>query len=378
MKEEHIRATSNNNVSTGEHTTCFKTSRFFINRSLEVVTAVLRSNATASIDKYSIPFNEQIFTIRTVYHIQTREQLENTLLGIESHQKQYKQLTPELELIQVSISKALNSGLRTTSICVDHNVNIKLLQKSFYLYVKEVDVMLHLGHYNPLQPHPFSKEGEVIYNYRNLLEQNTISGVFVELVDNDNNVSSRYMYMAKRLIEVPSHSDTTKESGVYVTELSGNGTIDSTYYSYEDSEEALGMYKTKEEAVSGGNPDLINRIEFKRLDEELIKSKQDLERSKNEYKHQELTRKEQIDKLKHDQEIAMGLLKERLSVQDEELVLRKRENDELKDIYDKRKMVRDDYYDRRSHERKDSSELIKYVPAVLVAAIGAIAYMGKK
>ena len=65
--------------------------------------------------------------------------------------------------------------------------------------------------------------------------------------------------------------------------------------------------------------------------------------------------------------------KQQLNALESQAKARDEEIARLKDEIEKRKVVRNDYYESRSSERKDNSELIKYIPALLIGALGVFA-----
>jgi hypothetical protein len=207
------------------------------------------------------------------------------------------------------------------------------------------------------------------------------SGIFVELIDNENNITNRYMYVARQLLELPARRDQTKQSGVYFTtavhDKDGDTNMDPKFYSFEDAEEALGLFKTKEEAMTGGNPEFIAKTKYAEQEAALRDAQRELEKVKNDHKIAEQHRLEKMAALKHDLEEKQLYMKEKINDLEHNLEKTKKRNSELKEESDSRKLTRADYYEERSYERKDSSELIKFVPALIVGAIGMFALFAK-
>ena len=46
-----------------------------------------------------------------------------------------------------------------------------------------------------------------------------------------------------------------------------------------------------------------------------------------------------------------------------------------KDQYDRQERSRKDYYESRSYERKDTSELLKFIPGLIIGALTAFAIL---
>jgi len=193
--------------------------------------------------------------------------------------------------------------------------------------------------------------------YRELIKEKKVSGIFLELIDNENNIKSRYIYVAKQLLEIPVRKDPNRPSGVYFTKAAYDRVndvhINPEFYSYEDSEKELGLYKTKEEANTGGNPELINKNLLAEKEKELVDAK-------------------------HRLESIVSNNKERINQLETELELKKKETAAIKEEYEEKKIKRTDYYEERSSVRKDSNEIVKFIPAVIAGAVAAFAIISSR
>lgn len=275
------------------------------------------------------------------------------------------------------------------------------LRRSKTVYVRECDLIVCKDKSSMMVPHPNSNEGmqqtEVTVN-RNYYGQ---AGIFVKVIDNQHLAKIRYYHGGKNLISVPSIVDESKESGVYCTisTMASDGLVTPTsrFLTFEEAEEAIGLYRTKEEALSHGDPEIALRAEEARNKAEEAKGKVEerrLARELTEVKHraemEAIRREEELNQLKQSLEIYRGentRLKEsidvRKSVRDDSYdVVKKHRDDEFdqtkkyrEDYYETRDRRRKDYYEDRSYERKDSSEMIKFIPAFLLGIAGAVAFI---
>ena len=133
-------------------------------------------------------------------------------------------------------------------------------------------------------PHPNSETGmnqfDIAQDQRHLGH----AGVFIKIVDNERLHNVRFFYAAKQVIEVPCIKDTNLSSGVYCTIRSSaphGGLLEETkVFTYEEAEVELGLYRTREEAESCGNPQILLAIEEQKTKRELSQLKIDNEKLK--------------------------------------------------------------------------------------------------
>lgn len=277
-------------------------------------------------------------------------------------------------------------------------------------YVKEADIIVSFEKAAMQPPHPNSSEGLQQIDYKK--EYIGQAGLFVRVVDNENLADVRYYHAGKRLISVPSVTDPTKQSGVYVTESTrapdGLLTPKSIFLTFDEATEHIGLYRTQEEALSNGNPELILQMEDSRskkeerrlaLELQAVKHQSALDTARAEKEALELKRaleiskaetlslKESTDFRKLIRDDAYADKEKRRSDKAnkrkdkyESRGYRRKDRYEdrgyhRKDYYEDRGFERKQYYEDRSMDRKDTSELIKFVPGLLVGVLGAFAFM---
>lgn len=286
------------------------------------------------------------------------------------------------------------------------------------LHLREVDVIVTKVKEDLILPHPNSSEGLQQFSITSNKAFESHAGILVRVVDNESIAKARFYHAAKQLISVPSSDDETIKSGVYstVATMAADGFIDreTVYYTFEEAEEKLGMYRTREEALSHGNPEFAlraeeakNRAEEARLTAETRKLSNDLELLRKERELEILDSERELRALTHSLEITKAenaQIKESMSIREafradtfsekdvarknqeredqrlftKEDLDRKLREQEMKNYYAFEAEHRKDYYDRRSSERKDTSEMIKYIPAILIGALGAYALVQTK
>lgn len=357
---EHFRqeAKAFYGFQTNETNVHFRSVQVFENNSNEPITVILRNNLPVIIQNNDKHFSKDAgLTIRTIYHFNHRNQIVATINHLDEISRNRKVKNDDLDIIQKGLLEIYQSSNGTTnfhSITIDRVVPLKKIYDHSGIYVHESDILIC----SPKCPvkfmqHPFSEEGMMLKRYHDVIEKNNVSGIFVELIDNDNKISNRYMYVAKRLIEIQPRVDKSRRSGVYYTkagfDFTGTPEIEPEFHTYEEAEANLGLHKTEEEAITGGDPEYLNRAAENKIKAELL----------------ELKRVTEIEKTKSE---------EKLRVLQADLDTAKAKRN---DYFDDQKLRRNDEYENRSYQRKDNSEIWKFASAICITALSVYAAVTK-
>lgn len=352
---KHLQPFVTQTTNVAENNAEFKFTQYYINESSYEITVTLRNNLPIVIAK-SLGKNKdnKKFIIRNVYSFRNSEQIISTINNITEHQKIYSDKQEELSIIKKILLTNYNNDrfISSVNVYIDYQLEINDIRELDILYLPEADILVNFGCYNTSYPHPFSSEGTALFEYTEVIKNKKISGIFAEIIDNENNIKNRYMYVAKQLLELPVKKDKNKASGVYFSKAN-NDRLDEVhikpeFYSFDKAEEELGLYKTKEEALTGGNPEHISKQDLINKEQELIELKHRLNKTDIENKETINTLELKLEKLK-------------------------KENSSIKEKHEKRKIVRNDYYEEKSQIRKDNSEFIKYAPAAIAGLLAVLA-----
>ena len=254
------------------------------------------------------------------------------------------------------------------------------IKKGIKTYVDTEDVLIcfNINKNFTNNKHPLSLETYTIEKMREYFK--SVNGVSInfEIVDNDNFVSHRYLNLTGDVYELVPVADKTRKNGVYVTVVDHHKKTNNepvTYYTLEAAGEKIGLAKTIEEALTKGNSKELLELSILEAKEKIAEKEIELSRFKqeSEFKITEQRRilaetEAELKKVKLETDIIKASydkeLTELKSKLESKTLLEKSE-------YDTRARERDDYYDSRSHSRKDTSELLKIVPAVIsVVALG--------
>ena len=215
--------------------------------------------------------------------------------------------------------------------------------------------------------HPESLEGKMIGNHTEFVTARPV-GILIEIVDNERIIRERFTYANNNVLQVPAIQDVNRNSGVYVSYVRDVGfeksIVDTKTMTLEEAEKELGLYRTKEEAMTNGNPELISKNLLERSKLELEELRNVASRMEAENRQLEAEYKQKLIVLESSQKEMILTLETDNKLKASEIV-------KLKEEVEKRKLVRDEYYETRSSDRKDASEMIKFIPAVLMGFIGA-------
>lgn len=267
---------------------------------------------------------------------------------------------------------------------VDYGVDEDEVQRnggSLYLVNLDVVVSTMTGGYVP--HHPFSVDG--IRN-RLVASNDTINfagsvGYGLQIVDNEEVFGPRYININKEIYLVQPAKDPGRLSGVYrastgpVNESGAVGKPRADYYAFPEAEAMLGMFRSYEEAVVMGD---IAAEKKRELDALALELKTQEHRNKLE----RLQREEEFETWKRDleqrraaeesdrkaQEHRWKLEEARINEQAARL---KEEQTRVEHLRGIAALERKDHYEERSYVRKDSSELLKWVPAI-AASVAAL------
>lgn len=364
---QYTKPLLNVHADTGEGGAEFRLTQFYINNTNENITVILRNNLPVFCAKHRhLLTGATTFTIRNVYQFNSYSSIIDTINQINDVVNAHGE-SDDLKLIKNVLVNAYDSdrNCNYARVCIDRKIDILDIKSNGSLYIPESDVLLQYNRLDVSIPHPFSKNGHAIAEYHRVAEDKKITGVFIELIDNENNIDKRYMYVANQIMEIPVTKDKTKESGVYFTKAINNKFNDvhikPEFYTFDEATDYLGLFKTKEEANTGGNPKIVSQAKLAELEERLLQLKHNNQIEQSE-KQAEITR------LIHEVELAKA---ETIRVKQEAEVNKHKRDD----FYDDRHKRRDDYYESRSYDRKDTHELIKYIPGIVLGLVGAFAYV---
>ncbi len=323
--------------------------------------------------------------IKTIYHIKANGSFVKTKELLDSISLAGEHMSEETKRLDTHIRETLRLNSRVNS----HNnfksfSSIRVLEDEFdecgSVYVRSTDVLVTKNRDAVNKPHPNSNEGFQQVRLETEKRFTGHSGVFIYIVDNERRVPSYFFYSARQIIEVPSMYDPKQETGVYImkTEVKGSGlNILSEFKSFEEAMEIYGLYTTRDEARTNGDPSIL----LKKEERERIEA----------FKKTELESSERVRRMEHENEL---LKNENAKVKDMLDIASRRRAHEFEEISHRRKLdslQADQYYTQEERQSKTkmektkhkmekktagmkfANEAIKLVPALILGAVGIYA-----
>jgi hypothetical protein len=346
----HVDSSLVHELQSGETYANFRSTTFYINQSHEDLCVIHRNNLPAVIPKSgNLYIGEQVFVVRTLYHFHGRNNIIDAINNLKVMKDASKMPNKDIELLYSSLLKAFDNNRNLTYhyVGIDKKIPIKEIKDNTAVYIDEADVLVCQIKSMQNLTHPYSQEGIASGAPRRFANENKISGVFIEIVDNDSQIESRYVYMAKDVVEIPARRDRSRKSGVYVIKASCDDfdtvKTNASFHTLKEAQDTVGLYPTRDEATTFGNPEL------------LLKAEQDKLRSKN------LQQEAELEELR----------RTNLKLKEESEAARLVRTDEA----DTRKLQRQDFYETRSYERKDNSEAMKTIGTIAVTAVTVAALL---
>lgn len=311
----------------------------------------------------------------------------------------------------------------TKTITLDFIVEADMLFDKKSVYVRQADIVVSLLDLLQAPPHPAHPDAVRVARLPNQTSTSLETSVQYELIEDTTSLAPRYVFVSGRVFTILPKKDSRRAQGLYVTYVDKdvddpeNPRTSQEKYPLEDIESLLGIFRTAEEAEAAGDLKTTRRSELaamehntavlrkqldetkveqekvQRLHEETLRNNEhsrkvelftlqakihDLERSTKiaqELAEQEKFRAvQETARIKEESERRLAEMNERSMMQ--KAFLEERSN-ARKDVYEDRTYTRKDYYDDRSKERSDSSEMVKFLPAI-VLGIGALVIAGLK
>lgn len=332
-------------TNTQEHCTDFQFTQFYLNNTDEDVYVIHRNNLPVYFKKATGHFaGAQDFVIRTTYKFRSSARIIDTINILHKFKNHFHLKQPDLDLMIEALVTAYNSdrNIQVCHVSLDRCISARDIKRNSAMYIEDCDLLITDHRSFGLYPHPYSAEGQVRSDYKKIVQDKKISGIFVELVDNEQVVKNRFMSIGNKIVQIPSTVDGTKESGVYYTRAEYDPLdevhLHPEYLTFEEAEKSIGLFKTQDEAITNGNPELVH---------------------KQQMKEKEI----QLENLR----IANAGLKEEI---DRNKTIRT-------DEFEERGLIRKQHFEDRNYDRKDQSEFFKLAGVVVATGLGIYVAMSK-
>lgn len=332
----------------------------YINKSYCDVTVAMRSGFSFTIPASDDRFGEK-FIIRMELALSPWVRIDVEKLLGQIREDSNSELAAMKQSIELQSSKSRHGG---TLITVDYPVTIEELKKyGGALYYSEIDQVVALGNSDNVPLHPYSEKGRSMYS-EDVHGSRSVGFVYnLEIIDNSGRLGIRYVNINGNIYPLQPKADYGRRDGIYVRTAGhldeyGNPSSSMRRVSFETAANDLGIFNSYEDAETLGDPDRSHTRELAAEQRETQRLKVELSRHQHE---------RELDKLQRDEERQRNEDERARQAAD---FARMRE--ETSYALDLRRIETKDRFEERSYVRKDSTEVIKALPGVIVG-LGAIA-----
>lgn len=233
------------------------------------------------------------------------------------------------------------------------------------IYIPELDIILSTRQHDiPL--HPFSSASIALQPTTGITAK--AAGVGISIVDKNGLIGNRYAIIMGQIVKVEYSKNLDHKDGLYVTgqnlvDAQGKVTTENKYYSHEELDKLDWLFKSYLDARNSPLPEAAFALKTKQLAAETA-------RTKSEYEQKSLEQADMYER--RALELKEETIRREKEIRAEELALKRKydlHEAELKSA----SLEKKDYYEQRSVVRKDSSEVMKFVPTMLVGAVALFA-----
>lgn len=257
-------------------------------------------------------------------------------------------------------------------ITLDSKIPRDIIEKNNgSVYLNNSDIVISSHNLFNAPTHPYYEDGINADSLRSIIKENS-TGLSIELIDNDDLISTRYGFMMNQVIRFDPKTSTHKENGAYVIIAScdkdGHFYTKTQKIELHEIQQKLGLYKTQEEAIEAGDINNARKLENTKLEFEFRELQLERDREKLNAQAELSQQKFLYDRLRQEKDLEYQELLRKHEIEMLELK-RKTSQDDYEREFRKNRMK--DEYEEKSQTRKDNSEIVKFLPSLIIA-MGAI------
>lgn len=259
----------------------------------------------------------------------------------------------------------------------------QLIQTGGIAYLSDVDLVIGFEAHQEFLIHPYSSTAQRRH-MNETLPNFTGMQYRLALVDNAGVHGSRFINTGFGVYEISPMTDSQLRDGVYATTKPGQTTEAKTdFYTMDEADEALGLFRTRSEAETFGSPDTRFKAEMREIEQDLTREKADLARVKQEGERE----KHRIEEERRTREEEFKREEEARRRRQEEIDAQiKYENDQLERQRERMRVERERMeweqkvhaerqkfeYDMAQRDRKDRSDNTKALWDTAKAVLGLV------
>lgn len=332
----------------------------YINKSYRDISIAMRSGFSFTIPASEDRFGEK-FIIRMELSLSPWVRIDVEKLLSQIREDSNAELAAMKQSIEVQSSRSRHGG---TIITVDYPVTLEELKKyGGAIYYSEIDQVVSIGTTDDVPLHPYSEKGRSMFS-EDLHGSRSVGFIYnLEIIDNSGRQGIRYVNINGSVYPLKPNQDYGRRDGIYVL-TSGhldeydNPSSSQRRVGFDHAAQELGVFNSYEDAEALGDIERSRERDQAAHQATVQQLKNDLDLQKYERDMEKIRREE--EQAENDRERAK---------QAAELT---RLRDEASYVLDMRRIESKDRFEERSYVRKDSSEVLKALPSMIVG-LGAIA-----
>lgn len=283
-----------------------------------------------------------------------------------------EQCSAELGLLKAALAPKIEEGnvLGGFDLVIDYSISVpELMRYGGTVYFHEVDLLVSVLSQDEAPLHPYSEKGHHQSAAVDHKHANGRFGYTIEIVDNLGEIGERYVNLNGRVFKITPKEDARKADGVYVSwsnAVTGKTSVPQTNrrrYDVAEAEAEFKLYRTYAEALNFGDEATTRKEELARLQHDNQVAQQALLNQKSDAESRNLQLQTDLTEITQRYEL-LKLERDNLIGQQQAEMKRK-------------EMITKDHYEERSYVRKDSSEVVKVLPAIIVGLGAVIMAVGK-
>jgi len=168
-----------------------------MNDSSETICVLHRNNLTVPIRRtMDNRYSHGEFTVRSSWIFQGANTIADVRKSIQTTLIKNKSKSVDLGIIDKKIREIMdrNAYAPRITVVIDRVFTVRAIREMGCIYLHDEDIVLSVDDKSHQILHPFSSEGTVDPEQHEFISKNHVTGFFVELVDNEKNSSSRFMF----------------------------------------------------------------------------------------------------------------------------------------------------------------------------------------
>ena len=311
--------------------------------------------------------------IRTCATVQTQVDMAATYDFVRKMEEGGVSLSLEARNLLEKLQKDFNDVRRIRPNTSSNSHSFYVLESEIdrvgYAYVKECGFLVSFHDAIASEQHPHSNEAWSSPDTRSYAEARHAAGNFISVVDNSHHHARYYYFSAKQIVEVEPTADPSKDPGVYFNKMvyrEGRNIIETEYMNFDQAREMLGLYSTREEALSAGDPDRILRSEELRLKAENEAIRREIEAVRIRADQERLNHETELARVRFEAQVKKEKIEMNTAERKEKIDSK---STKRKEKFEKKSTKRKDKSEERSFVLKSAESFVKIAPAAVATVL---------